>query len=169
MRGPRVVRRVCRQSGRRRIDFVLDVNDTALDADGDRRCSLDDGRFDLGHASVAAAAQHARLEHVVPVGVREVAEQLLRHDGLDRLVVDLGRHRDRTLRVLGDHDGVTVELHARFGVRQGTQARVDEERVVEEVTISVDVLELRERGRILTTNPESLFVARNAVLADDQI
>jgi hypothetical protein len=59
------------------------VDDARLHRHRHRRRAFDGRRFGRRHAPVARAAEHARLDDAVGVGVGEVAEQLLRRDRFD--------------------------------------------------------------------------------------
>ena len=73
-------------------------------------------QYFAGTTAVARSAEHARFQDEVPVGVGEIAEELLRDNRLERLVIDGRRDRDGPERSGWNDDGVTIQGDGRAGV-----------------------------------------------------
>ena len=148
---------------------LVDLNHPVSNLHRHGRCAFDHGRLDRWLAAVARATEHARLEHEVAIRIGQIAEELLCHDRLNRLVVDRGGDGHRSCSARRDHDRISIERHRGAGVRQRPQPRVAQERIVVQVAVPVEVAELRQRAGIVPIDHAAPCIDREALAVGHQI
>ena len=173
-----VLKHAGRAGGRVRADHArsdavapaaVDLNRPVPHFNRDGRRSFDDRGLGRRRTAVARTVEDTRLEDEIAVGVRQVAQKFPRDDRFDRLVVHGRGDGDRTCRAGRNDDGIPIERHGGAVVRQRSQPRIAQERVVVDIAVAVQIAELRKAVRVVPVDDDVLRVDRQAAGIGHQI
>jgi hypothetical protein len=148
-------------TGRGAHSFALDTDHPVAHFHRHGWRALDDGRFDRRATAIASSSEHTRLQEKVDVGIGKVAEELLRDDGFERLVIHRRGYRDGADGARRDHHRISVEGDRGSLVGQRPQTRIAQERVVEEIAVAVEIAKDRDRERIAAVDHHAARIDRS--------